>query len=89
MSSCKETIHGLIKLCGFVNNDAKISSLWRGERRNVPPAPKIGKFVLEIWCYHPDVYTFRDEAHSKKYLLENCEKSQFSIETLIKKIKFS
>ena len=38
------------------------SSVGRGgERGNVPP-PEIGKIVVEIWCYLPEVYTFGAEA---------------------------
>ena len=42
----------------------------RVERRNVPP-PEIGKIVLEIWCYLPEIYTFGaepeiQEIYSKK-----------------------
>ena len=32
-----------------------------GGRRKVP-SPEIGKIIGEIWCYHPEVYTFREEA---------------------------
>ena len=34
----------------------------RGERRNVPSHPEIGKIVVEIWCYLPEVYTFGAES---------------------------
>ena len=55
-----------------------------GERRNVPP-PEIGKIVVEIWCYLPEVYILSERSQkSKKYLVKNCEKRQFSIEILIK-----
>ena len=27
------------------------------------PPPEIGKFVVEIWCYLPDVYTFGEESN--------------------------
>ena len=33
-----------------------------GERRNVPPPPEIGKIVVEIWFYLPEVYTFGAES---------------------------
>ena len=34
----------------------------QGERRNFSPPPEIGKFVVEIWSYLLEVYTFREEA---------------------------
>ena len=50
------------------------------------PPPEIGKIVVEIWCYPPEVYTPSERSQkSKKYLVKNCGKSQFSIEILIKK----
>ena len=45
--------------------------------------PEIGKIVVENWCYFPEVYSFGH--NSKKYLIKICEKTQFSIEILIKK----
>ena len=29
---------------------------------NVPPPPEIGKIVVEIWCYLPEVYTLGEES---------------------------
>ena len=60
---------------------------WRREGGGTPelPPPETGKIVVEIWCYLPEVNTFERSQKSKKYLVKNCEKSQFSIEILIKK----
>ena len=58
-----------------------------GGRRNVRPPPEIGKVVVEIWCYLPEVYeyTFGEESEIQKVFSKKCKKSQFSIEILIKK----
>ena len=50
----------------------------RGERRNIPPPPEIGKIVVEIWCYLPEVYTFGAESESKEIFSKKvCKKSIF------------
>ena len=61
------------------------SSVVSGERRNVHPPPEIGKIVVEILCYLPEVYTFGEESEIQEIFRNKCEKSQFSIEILIKK----
>ena len=47
--------------------------------------PEIGKIVVEIWCYLPEVYTFGAESEIQEIFSKNCEKSQFPIEIFIKK----
>ena len=49
------------------------------------PRPEIGKIVVEIWYYLPEVYTFGVESEIQEIFSKNCEKCQFSIEILIKK----
>ena len=49
-----------------------------------PPHHEIGKSVVEHCSSIPRVYTFGEGQKSKKYLLKNCEISQFTIEILIK-----
>ena len=49
------------------------------------PPPEIGKIVVEIWCYHPEVYTLGEESEIQEIFSKKCEKSQFSLEILIKK----
>ena len=61
------------------------SSVGRGERRNVPPPPEIGKIVVEIWCYLPEVNTFWLESEIHEILSKKLWKSQFTIEILMKK----
>ena len=51
---------------------------------NVPP-PEIGKTVVEIWCYLPEVYTLGEESEIQEIFSKKCEKSRFSFEILIKK----
>ena len=41
------------------------------------PNPEIGKIVVEIWCYLPEVYTFGAESEIHEIFSKNCEKSQF------------
>ena len=41
--------------------------------------PEIGKIVVEIWCYLPEVYTFGAESEIQEIFSKNCEKGQFSI----------
>ena len=43
------------------------------------PPPEIGKIVVEIWCYLPEVHTFGAESDIQEIFSKNCEKSQFSI----------
>ena len=54
-----------------------------GGRRKA--SPEIGRIVVEIWCYRPEVYTFGEEAEIQEKVSKNCEESQFFIELLIKK----
>ena len=55
----------------YVQGIIIISSVRKGERRHVP-APQIGKTVVGIWSYLPEVYPFRSESeiqeiYSKKF----------------------
>ena len=43
------------------------------------PPPDMGKIVVEIWWYLPEVYTFGAESEIQEIFSKNCEKSQFSI----------
>ena len=52
------------------------------------PRPEIGKIGVEIWCYLPELYTFGQVSEIQEIFIKNCEKSQFSIEILIKKSLF-
>ena len=49
------------------------------------PLPEIGKIAVEIWCYLPEVYTLGEESEIQEIFSKKCEKSQFSLEILIKK----
>ena len=49
------------------------------------PSAEIGKIVVEIWSYLPEVYTFGAESEIQEIFNKNYEKSQFSIEILINK----
>ena len=51
------------------------------------PPPEIGKIVVEIWCYLPEVYTLGEESEIQEIFSKKCEKSQFSLESLIKNLK--
>ena len=53
-----------------------VASGGAGERRNVPPT-EIGKIVVEIWCYLPEVYTFGEESEIQEIFSKNCEKVNF------------
>ena len=56
-----------------------------GERRNVPPPPKPEKLLQKSGVTFQGSILSERSQKSKKFLLKNCEKSQFSIEILIKK----
>ena len=36
--------------------------------------PEIGKIVVEIWCYLPEVYIFGAESEIQEIFSKNCEK---------------
>ena len=55
------------------------------EHLELPPPPKKKKIVVEIWCYLPEIYTLGEESEIQGIFSKKCEKSQFSIEILIKK----
>ena len=40
----------------------KASGVGREGDAGTFPHPEIGKIVVEIWCYLPEVYTFGEEA---------------------------
>ena len=42
--------------------DVQISSVGRWGKAETFPPPEIGKIVVEIWCYLPEVYTFGAES---------------------------
>ena len=56
-----------------------------GGNADGPPSPEIGKFVVEIWCYLVEIYTFGEESEIQEIFSKKCEKMQFSMEILIKK----
>ena len=56
-----------------------------GDARTSPP--EIGKIDVEIWCYHPEVYTFGAETELQEIFIRKLSKSTFSIEILIKKFQ--
>ena len=56
-----------------------------GGKAGTFPSPEIGKIVIESGVlFHMSILSERIRK-SKKYLVQSCEKSQFSIEILIKK----
>ena len=44
-------------MCGLT-----VASGGGGGNAGTFPPPEIGKFVVEIWCYLPEVYTFGEES---------------------------
>ena len=49
----------------------------RGGGGEDSPPPEIGKIVVEIWCYLPEVYTFGAESEIQEIFSKNCEKVNF------------
>ena len=52
------------------------SSVWTEGPPERPP-PEIGKIVVEIWCYLPEVYTFGTESEIQEIFSKDCEKVNF------------
>ena len=70
-----------IGTCKFIKSRMTYFPLhqqWRTQG-GTPPPTEIGKIVVEIWCYLPEVYTFGQESEIREICSKNCEKSQFSI----------
>ena len=62
---------------------------WGGVKAGTFPL-KSEKIVVEIWCYLPEVYTFREEAELQEIFIRNLWKKSISIEIFNQKIsKFS
>ena len=77
-SVTSETIFYYIR--GIFDSLQLIDSLCSGVRRGEDsPPPEIGKIVVEIRCYLPEVYTFGTESEIQEIFSKNCEKGQFSI----------
>ena len=63
---------------------------WRGEGRNVPPPPEIGKIVVEILCYPPEVCTFWTESEIQEIFSKKLWKKSIFLRDFDEKIsKFS
>ena len=65
-----------------------ITSVGRGDSGTSPP-PEIGKIVVEIRCYLPEVYSFGAEPEMQAIFSKNVKKSIFHRDFDQKMSKFS